>query len=116
MTDLAPSMSGLSRAPRSRATRPERITVGGKTFERNDICAKRFGSSERGINRGDKKGAPFIYINGVKYRPVEDYDAYVLSGIQRRNQQPQRRRLQAKPAQPPQLRSFRGRARKAAAT
>ena len=116
MTDLAQSMSGLSRAPRGRATRPERITVGGKTFERNDICAKRFGSSERGINRGDKKGAPFIYINGVKYRPVEDYDAYVLSGIQRRNQQPQRRRLQAKPAQPPQLGSFRGRARKAAAT
>lgn len=95
MTDLAQSMSGLSRPARpsrGRATRPERITVGGKIFERNDICAKRFGSSERGINRGDKRGAPFIYINGVKYRPVEDYDAYVLSGIQRRNQQPQRRR------------------------
>ena len=89
MSDPAQTTSGFNRR---REARPERITIGGKPFERNDICAKRFGSSERGINRGDKKGAPFVYINGVKYRPVDDYDAYVLSGIQRRNQQPQRRR------------------------
>jgi hypothetical protein len=86
LTDLAQSS-----LRRGRAARPERLTIGGKTFERNDVCAKRFGSSERGINRGDRKGAPFIYINGVKYRPVEDYDAYVLTSI-RRWQPPKRRR------------------------
>jgi hypothetical protein len=79
------------RADRRRAAMPERMVIGGKLFERDDICAQRFGSTTRTLGRGDKKGAPFVYLNGVKYRPVDDYDAFVLSGIQRRNQPPKRR-------------------------
>lgn len=62
--------------------RPERIVVGDEVFERNDLTAARYGGSEATLNRGDRKGAPYLFINGVKYRPVKRYDNYVLSGIQ----------------------------------
>ena len=67
---------------RRKKSRPERIVVGDETFERNDITAKRYGGSERTINRGDRDGAPFRFFNGIKYRPMKRYDAFVLSTIQ----------------------------------
>jgi hypothetical protein len=67
---------------RRKKSRPERIVVGDETFERNDITAKRYGGSERTINRGDRAGAPFRFFNGIKYRPMKRYDAFVLSTIQ----------------------------------
>jgi len=59
---------------RRKKSRPERIVVGDETFERNDITAKRYGGSERTINRGDRDGAPFRFFNGIKYRPMKRYE------------------------------------------
>src|SRR5262249_636492 len=42
--------------PRCREAHPERIVVGDETFARNDILAKRYGVSERTLNRGDAEG------------------------------------------------------------
>ena len=67
---------------RRKKSRPERILVGDETFERNDVTAKRYGGSERTINRGDRDSAPFRFFNGIKYRPMKRYDAFVLSTIQ----------------------------------
>jgi hypothetical protein len=66
---------------RCRKTHPERIVVGGKTLERNDVVARRYGESERSANRRDRKGAPYIFISNIKYRPQPDYDNFILSGI-----------------------------------
>jgi hypothetical protein len=77
---------------RCREAHHERIVVGDVTFERNDIIAARYGVSERTLNRGDARGAPFIFLGGVKYRPVWQHDAFILAGIQRRKpEQPARR-------------------------
>jgi hypothetical protein len=75
---------------RRKEMRPERIDVADEVFERNDVCAARYGSSERTINRGDRDGAPFRFFNGVKYRPVRAYDAFILSTVKILN--PRRRR------------------------
>jgi hypothetical protein len=64
--------------------RPRVTIVGGETCLRNDVKAKKQGHTERTLNRGDKYGAPYIYIGGVKYRPEERYDAWLLSRIQTR--------------------------------
>jgi hypothetical protein len=69
---------------RCREMHPERISAGNTIFERNDITAARYGVTERTLNTGDKKGAPFQYFGGVKYRPLPDYDEHVLNGIRRR--------------------------------
>jgi hypothetical protein len=74
--------------PRRREAHPERITVGDEIFLRNDVQAKQLGCSERSINRGDKHGAPFLFIGGIKYRPEQRYAAFLMSGIQVRNPQP----------------------------
>src|SRR5215470_675751 len=52
--------------PRRREAHPERITVGNEVFVRNDIKAKELGESERSVNRGDRHGAPFLFIGGIK--------------------------------------------------
>ena len=77
---------------RIRAERPERLVIGGKTFTRNDVVAKQQGCNERTVNRGDKLGAPFLFVAGVKYRPDKEYAEFLLSRIQRRNQLPHRRK------------------------
>jgi hypothetical protein len=73
--------------PRRREAHPERIVVGDETFIRNDKLAEEYGVSERSINRGDRDGAPFRFIGGVKYRPKRRYDQFILNGIQ--EQKPQ---------------------------
>ena len=72
---------------RSKLARPEYIEVGDEVFERQDLTAKRFGRSERSLNREDKNGAPWRIINGVKYRPKRRYDAYILGSIEVRKPQ-----------------------------
>ncbi len=76
---------------RCREAHPERIVVGDETFARNDVLAKRYGVSERTLNRGDRDGAPFRFFGGVKYRPEERYDAFVLNGIQTQKPRPPKR-------------------------
>lgn len=73
--------------PRRREAHPERVSVGGETFIRNDIQAKQLGCSERSLNRGDKRGAPFVFLGGVKYRPEKGYAAFVMNSIQVRKAQ-----------------------------
>jgi hypothetical protein len=76
---------------RSRANHPERIQVGGEILERNDITAVRYGESERTTNRKDRLGAPYLYIGGCKYRPVERFDAFILSQIIKKSGTPRPR-------------------------
>jgi len=80
MTDITTQDQPLDK--RCRETHPERITVGNVTFERNDVVARRYGISERSLNRGDKSGAPFKYFGNIKYRPMPDHDNFVLRSIQ----------------------------------
>jgi hypothetical protein len=69
---------------RRREAHPERITIANETFERNDIRAKKLCMSERSLNRGDAQGAPYVFLGGVKYRPVERHDAFILASIKQR--------------------------------
>jgi hypothetical protein len=59
---------------------------------RQDVLAQEQGTTERAINRGDARGAPFIMLYGVKYRPIERYHKFLLGQIQARNQPPRKRR------------------------
>jgi hypothetical protein len=69
---------------RRKQNHPERIVIGGKTLERNDVTAQRYGESERTANRRDRLGAPYIFIGNIKYRPQPDYDDFVLATVVRR--------------------------------
>src|SRR6516162_6575677 len=73
---------------RFRTERPERMMIGGEQMVRNDIVARDEGDAERTLNRRDKDGAPYIYIGGVKYRPIEQYHQFLLGRMQVRNQPP----------------------------
>jgi len=68
--------------PRRRELHPERVVVGDEVFIRNDVQAKQLGCSERSVDRGDKHGAPFLFIGGIKYRPEKRYAAFIMSRIQ----------------------------------
>ena len=82
-----------------RAAKPERIDIGTDELVRNDILACEHGVSERTINRGDAKGAPYILICGVKYRPRRGYHEFIAARIVRREPMPKRRRAAAALAQ-----------------
>ncbi len=85
-------MSDLDTTGRSnrRASRPERINLGDDEGVRNDIVAAEQGCSERTLNRGDAEGAPYLYVGGVKYRPIKAYRAYLAGTVQVRNQKRKR--------------------------
>lgn len=90
-------MSDISAIPtrgpgrRLRTSKPERIDIGTDTLVRNDILAGEHGVCERTLDRGDAKGAPYTYVGGSKYRPINAYRAFIAAGIVRR-QPPARRR------------------------
>ena len=96
MTSIDTSNSTSKSRPRTdrrRTARPERIDLGnGVTAVRNDLEAANQGASERAVNRDDAKGAPFLYIAGVKYRPQPAYSEYLQTKIQRKNQRRRRDR------------------------
>ena len=82
--------------PRRRELHPERIEIGGEVLLRNDVQAKQLGCSERSVDRGDKNGAPFLFIGGIKYRPEKRYAAFILNRIQEgKPQAPKRKRRHA---------------------
>ena len=83
--------------PRRREAHPERIVVGGETFIRNDVLARAQGESERSLNRGDARGAPFRFFGGVKYRPERLHAEYVFRTIQMRKLQPPKRDGRGRP-------------------
>ena len=76
---------------KGRAARPERLIIGGEEMVRNDVAAREQGTSERTVNRHDARGAPFVKIGGVKYRPLARYHKFLLDQIQYRNQTSPRR-------------------------
>jgi hypothetical protein len=83
--------------PRRRELHPERIEIGGVAFLRNDIQARQLGCSERSVDRGDKDGAPFVFIGGIKYRPEQRYADFIISRIREgKPQSPKRKRRGAK--------------------
>jgi hypothetical protein len=71
--------------PRCREAHPERITIGGEVFVRNDILAREQGESERSLNRGDARGAPYRFFGGIKYRPLRLHAEFVMRTVQMRN-------------------------------
>src|SRR5215831_15322822 len=77
--------------PRRRELKPERITVGGEVFIRNDILARSLGESERSLNRGDARGAPYRFFGGIKYRPERLHAEFIMRTIQVREPQPHKR-------------------------
>jgi hypothetical protein len=82
--------------PRRRELHPERIEIGGEILLRNDVQAKRLGCSERSVNRGDKDGAPFVFIGAIKYRPEKRYAAFILNRVQEgKPRSPKRKRRHA---------------------
>jgi hypothetical protein len=88
----APATSAPGHGRPQRAGKPERIDIGTDELIRNDILAGEHGVSERTLNRGDAKGAPYILIGGVKYRPRRGYREFI-AGIVRRVPMPKRRRV-----------------------
>jgi hypothetical protein len=82
--------------PRRREAHPERITVGGEVFIRNDILAREQGESERSLNRGDARGAPFRFFGGVKYRPQRLHAEFIMKTIQVRKPQLHNKQSQKK--------------------
>jgi hypothetical protein len=77
---------------RGRAERPERLVVNGETLVRNDVKASEIGATERTINRGDARGAPYVFVAGVKYRPETRYNEFLLSHITQARRFPRDRR------------------------
>jgi hypothetical protein len=100
MTLTMDTTAAIPEAPqldrRRREMHPEYILVGGETFERNDATARRYGVSERTVNRGDREGAPYAFVGAVKYRPKERYDAHILSRIVESRPESQRGRRRAR--------------------
>ena len=87
MSDLVPDTTHQARSARTRRSdRPERMMIGGEEMVRNDVVAREKGETERTTNRGDALGAPYMYIAGVKYRPIKRYHQFLLGQIQVRNQ------------------------------
>ena len=70
--------------PRCREAHPERITVGDETFVRDDIMAAELGECQRTLARRDAKGAPHMYLGGVKYRPEKRFHEFLLGAIETR--------------------------------
>ena len=77
--------------PRRREAHPERITIGSEVFIRNDVLAREQGESERSLNRGDARGAPFRFFGGIKYRPLRLHAEFVMRTIQMRMPPPSKR-------------------------
>ena len=90
MDDLTKSKA--RRGGRPKSMRPEFIDIGDDKLRRNDLIAKDHGASVRTLDRGDRDGAPYTYVAGVKYRPVKGYQQYLASRIRRRDQPTPRRR------------------------
>jgi hypothetical protein len=89
MSDIGTSPAKTTHA---RAMRPERIDLGGgRSAVRNDIVAEEQGASERGVNRDDPKGAPYMYFCGVKYRPYPEYPDWIVANKIKRNRGSKRR-------------------------
>jgi hypothetical protein len=83
--------------PRRREAHPERITIGGEVFVRNDILAREQGESERSLNRGDKRGSPYRFFGGIKYRPQRLHAEFIMATIhQVRQPNPQSQKRKAR--------------------
>jgi hypothetical protein len=80
--------------PRRREAHPERIVVGDEVFIRNDVLAREQGESERSLNRGDKRGAPYRFFGGVKYRPWRLHAEFVMNSVQVHKPEPSQKRTQ----------------------
>ena len=87
MTDANPDTRYVRRE-----MRPERIDIDGDVLVRNDVLAKEYGRSVRGLDREDARGAPYTHIAGIKYRPAGAYKAFLAAQIKVRGQPPKQRR------------------------
>jgi hypothetical protein len=100
LSDISTEIATHTGKDRRRSARPERLWIGGVEFVRNDVVAQEQGNiTERTVNRGDKDGAPYIYLGGVKYRPIARYHEFLLAQVQVRNRPRNKRRTVGRPSQ-----------------
>lgn len=91
MSDI-PAIPNRGPGRRPLASKPERIDIGTDVLVRDDVLAAERGVSKRTQARADAKGAPFIMIGGVKYRPLRDYNEFTATAIVRKKPSPERRK------------------------
>jgi hypothetical protein len=88
---MSDTSSNQNKTTYSRTLRPERIDLGDDVAVRNDLVAREHGVSERAVNRNDAKGAPFLFIAGIKYRPIRKYREFLASRVKVRRPSRQER-------------------------
>jgi hypothetical protein len=92
MSDLTSVPNRVPTGRRPLTVKPERIIIGADTFIRDDIIAAECGISKRTLARADAKGAPHVFIGGMKYRPRKVFDAFMAAQIIVRGQAKPNRR------------------------
>jgi hypothetical protein len=74
-------------------TAPARIVLNGDELVRDDIFHIEVlaGANRRTGKRYERDGLPFVYIRGLKYRPLREGREWLANRIQRPNQKHARR-------------------------
>jgi hypothetical protein len=74
-------------------TAPERISLDGDELVRDDIFHIEVlaGANRRTGKRYERDGLPFVYIRGLKYRPLREGREWLANRIQRPTQERTRR-------------------------
>ena len=69
-------------------TAPERIVLNGEELVRDDVFHTEVlaGANRRTGKRYERDGLPFIYVRGLKYRPLREGREWLANRIQRPNQ------------------------------
>jgi hypothetical protein len=58
-----------------------------------EFCAEVLnGATRRTARRLEREGLPYVMVRGLKFRPLNEGRSWLAGRIQRRGQQPQRRR------------------------
>jgi hypothetical protein len=89
------SSSDIKVDTRRREMRPERINIGDDELVRNDLIAREQGTCEKTVDRGDRKGAPYTYVGGVKYRPIKAYRKFLAAQVRIQSPPSERRSRRA---------------------
>jgi hypothetical protein len=92
MSDI--STPGDKHRELSRRRAPSQIELDGDVAIPDEDFRRQYlnGATHRTGTRYDKEGLPYLYVNGIKMRPVNAGKEWLTKRIQRRNQPPKKRR------------------------
>ncbi len=84
----------MSEETHHRRPAAERIEIPGDTLLLDELWCDEVlgGASKRTAKRLEPQGLAYVFIRGSKYRPLIEGRRFIAARIQRRNQQPRRRR------------------------